>query len=120
MGLFGKKKTPEEILAEGRALYEQGKYGNACFVLFKASGKEEGEVDYWLGRCYLAMDERDGKSPGWSARQFLKFAAEAGHGEAAQLLAEKFGIRDYLSQDAASQPEPETEPQPVPDQKTAG
>lgn len=27
MGLFGKKKTPEEILAEGRALYEQGEYG---------------------------------------------------------------------------------------------
>lgn len=87
MGLFGKKKTPEEILAEGRALYEQGEYGKASLVLLKASGKLHGEVDYWLGRSYLALDAKEDKASGKTAKQYLKFAADAGIQEAAALLA---------------------------------
>ena len=45
MGLFGKKekKSPAEYIAEGRALFDQGRYGKAVFALLKASGKENGE-----------------------------------------------------------------------------
>ena len=41
MGLFGKKekKSPAEYIAEGRALFDQGRYGKAVFALLKASGK---------------------------------------------------------------------------------
>ena len=92
MGLFGKKKTPEEILAEGLALYEQGEYGKAALVLLKASGKLNGEVDYWLGRSYLGLDAKHGKSPSKTAKQYLQFAAKAGHGDAAKLLSEKYGV----------------------------
>ena len=45
MGLFGRKKTPEEILAESRARYEQGDYEKAMLKLLKVSGKAEGEGD---------------------------------------------------------------------------
>lgn len=47
MGLFGRKKTPEEILAESRALYEQGDYEKAMLKLLKVSGKaaEQGHAD---------------------------------------------------------------------------
>lgn len=99
MGLFGKKKTPEEILAEGRALYEQGEYGKAFLILLKASGKLHGDVDYWLGRSYLAMDAKQGKAPGKTAKQYLKFAAEAGHEEAARLLS---GQADVVEPGAAA------------------
>lgn len=41
MGLFGKKKTREEILAEGKELYEQGEFGKASLVFMKAGGKDD-------------------------------------------------------------------------------
>lgn len=80
MGLFGKKKTPEELLAEGRALYEQGNYSKAAEILLKARGKLNGEVEYWLGRTCLALSEEkpDGTYKK-SGEQFLKQAAEAGY-----------------------------------------
>ena len=56
MGLFGRKKTPEEILAESRALYEQGDYDKDMLKLLKVSGKAEGEGDYWLARCHLPLN----------------------------------------------------------------
>lgn len=107
MGLFGKKekKSPAEYIAEGRALFDQGRYGKAVFALLKASGKENGEGDYWLGRCYLAMDEEDGKAPSKGAKRYLQFAADDGHKEAARLLAEVYGMEEYRAQ--AGEPEPD-------------
>ncbi len=43
MGLFGSKKTPEEILAEGRELYGDFNFAKALNVLDKASGTLDGE-----------------------------------------------------------------------------
>lgn len=48
MGLFGKKKSTAEILADGHALFDQGQYSKAVLTWLKASGKEKGEVDYWV------------------------------------------------------------------------
>lgn len=116
MGLFGKKKTPEEILSEGRALYDKGDYSKAALVLLKASGKEKGEVDYWIGRCYLALNEKKpGKGNQKLAEQNLRFAAEAGHVEAARLLAERLGVGDFLPQEPASLHAPSPEPVPKPE-----
>ena len=137
MGLFGKKekKSTAEYIAEGRALFDQGRYGKAVFALLKASGKENGEGDYWLGRCYLAMDEEDGKAPSKGAKRYLQFAADDGHKEAARLLAEVYGMEEYRAQagepesprPAASvpapsepaQPAPAPQPAPVPDDPDA-
>ena len=105
------KKSPAEYIAEGRALFDQGRYGKAVFALLKASGKENGEGDYWLGRCYLAMDEEDGKAPSKGAKRYLQFAADDGHKEAARLLAEVYGMEEYRAQ--AGEPEP---PRPAPAQ----
>lgn len=60
MGLFGfgKKKSPAEILAEGRKQYDSGDYSRAALTLLKAFGKENGEIDYWIGRCFLANYEK--------------------------------------------------------------
>lgn len=115
MGLFRKKKTPEEILKEGRALYDQGAYSKAALVLLKASRMGHKEVDYWLGRSYLAMDEKKGEFPGKLAEYYLRFAAKQGHLEAIQLLEEKYGIRDYPLENAAAQSD---EPEPKPALKT--
>lgn len=105
MGLFGGKRTGEEILEKGRALFDQGKYGKACLTLLKASGELNGEVDYWLGRCYLAVDEKKGNPPSWTAKNYLKLAAKAGHEEAVRLLEKTFGIQHDQVQDTVLQTE---------------
>jgi len=128
MGLFGlgKKKTPAEILAEGQALYAHGDYEKAATTLLKASGKENGEVDYWIGRCYLIRYEKeeDNGNQKWKkqyfklAKLYLTFAAKKGHTEAARLLAEQFDVRDYLpdvpkpAQKLEEDPAPQTDLQP--------
>lgn len=93
MGLFGKKKSSGEILEEGRALYDQGKYSRAVLIWLKASGKENGTIDYWVARGYLAQyDLKPDKGLEKLSRQFLKMAARDGHEEAARLLEERFGV----------------------------
>lgn len=91
-------------------LYDQGAYSKAALVLLKASRMGHREVDYWLGRSYLAMDEKKGEFPGKLAEYYLRFAAKQGHLDAIQLLAEKYGIRDYQLENAAAQSEPEPKP----------
>lgn len=103
MGLFSKTRTDKrpgqttgEILAEGRALYEQGDYLHARTVLRAVADQMDGEVDYWIALCYLAEDEEHGKNPGTPARLHLNRAAEDGHAEAGRILYEYYGIEDYL------------------------
>lgn len=121
MGLFGKKKTPEEVLAEGRALYEQGEYLDAALKLLKVNGNLNGEIDYWLGLSYLTYDQKRGKTPGRYEKFTVKYltrSAQAGQPGAARLLAEQFGVRDYLpAEPKADAPEPEVKSEPKPGPK---
>lgn len=103
MGLFGTKKSPEDILAEGKRLYAQGKPDDARFVFLDISGKMRGEGDYWIGRTYLEKNIREGKKPGHLAKLYLKTSAGDGYLPSARLLAEHYGITSYLP--AGTEPE---------------
>lgn len=83
MGLFGKKKTPEEILAEGRAQYEKGDSKKAFLTLHGLAGKGEPQACYYVGKIYL---ERKVKN---LAQSFLTTAAKGGIQDAALLLAKE-------------------------------
>lgn len=100
MGLFGKKKRPEEILAEGRAQYENGDSKKAFLTLHGLAGKGEPQACYYVGKIYLERKEKN------LARPFLTTAAKGGVSDTAQLLAKEFGIREYLPKEAATQPVP--------------
>ena len=79
MGLFGSKKTPEEILAEGRELYGDFNFAKALKVLDKASGTLDGEPDYLIALIYMyRLDDS-------ITRKHLRIAADAGYEEAAWL-----------------------------------
>ena len=80
MGLFGSKKTPEEILAEGRELYGDFNFAKALKVLDKASGTLDGEPDYLIALIYMYCHQDDSIT-----RKHLRIAADAGYEEAAWL-----------------------------------
>lgn len=80
MGLFGSKKTPEEILAEGRELYGDFNFAKALKVLDKASGTLDGEPDYLIALIYMYCRQDDSIT-----RKHLRIAADAGYEEAAWL-----------------------------------
>ena len=105
MGLFGRKKSPEEILAEGRAQFIQGDLKKAFLTLHKLAAQGNAQAGYYIGRIYLERKERS------LAQRFLTAAAWGGVEEAGTLLAREFGVRDYLPRDAAPAPEP---PKPAP------
>lgn len=112
MGLFGKKKSPEEILAEGRAQFIQGDLKKAFLTLRKLAAQGNAQAGYYIGRIYLERKERS------LAQRFLTAAAWGGVEEAGTLLAREFGVRDYLPQDAAPAPAPAPEPpKPAPEPK---
>ena len=72
MGLFGSKKTPEEILAEGRELYGDFNFAKALKVLDKASGTLDGEPDYLIALIYMyRLDDS-------MTRKHLRIVADAG------------------------------------------
>ena len=104
MGLFGRKKSPEEILAEGRAQFIQGDLKKAFLTLHKLAAQGNAQAGYYIGRIYLERKERS------LAQRFLTAAAWGGVEEAGTLLAREFGVRDYLPQDAAPAPAPAPEP----------
>ena len=104
MGLFGKKKSPEEILAEGRAQFIQGDLKKAFLTLRKLAAQGNAQAGYYIGRIYLERKERS------LAQRFLTAAAWGGVEEAGTLLAREFGVRDYLPRDAAPAPAPAPEP----------
>lgn len=109
MGLFGKKKTPEEILAEGRTQFERGDFSRAFLTLHKLANKGEPEASYCIGLYWL----REKKDKGM-AKKYLITAAKAHVRDAAQLLAAEYAIQDYLSTDAVAQAKPEPKPEPHP------
>ena len=112
MGLFGRKKSPEEILAEGRALFIQGDLKKAFLTLHKLAAQGNAQAGYYIGRIYLERKERS------LAQRFLTAAAWGGVEEAGTLLAREFGVRDYLPREAAPAPAPAPEPpKPAPEPK---
>lgn len=114
MGVFGKKKPPAEILAEGKALYERGDYGQAVILFLKVGRKENGEGDYWAGRSYLARFDQSGRDGELkAAKRHLSLAAEAGHTGAVDLLAQRFGMGDKSAPPPAP---PSPAPAPAPQQ----
>ena len=49
MGLFGKRKTSAEILAEGRTQFESGDFKMAFLTLHGLANKGEPEASYYIG-----------------------------------------------------------------------
>ena len=77
MGLFGSRKTLEEIFEEGKERYERGEYAQAILLFFKITRKLPAESDYWAGKSFLALfDEKGKESDLKKAKNFLSFAAE--------------------------------------------
>lgn len=97
MGLFGKKKTPEEILSEGRAQYVKGDLKKSFITLHGLAAKGNPQACYYIGRIYLERKEKN------LAQSFLITAAKGGVQDAASLLAKEFGVRDYLPKETASE-----------------
>ena len=118
MGLFGKKKEPEELLAEGRAQYESGDMKHMFLTLHGLANKGNPEACYYIGFYWLKE-----KSDNHMAEKYLTIAAKGGQTDAAKLLAERFGVRDFLPQapESATVPKPVPQaapkPEPVPEQK---
>ena len=115
MGLFGKKKTPEETVTEGRAQFESGDFKKAFLTLHGLANKGEPEASYYIGLYWLREKHDKGM-----AKKYLTTAAKAHMRDAAQLLAAEYGIRDYLPKDAAPQPKPAPKAAPkaeAPDQE---
>lgn len=110
MGWFGKKKTPEELLAEGRAQFESGDMRHMFMTLHGLANKGNPEACYYIGIYWLK--EKSDKS---MAKMYLTTAARGGQADAAKLLAEQLGVRDFLPQapEPASAPVPKPAPQPV-------
>ena len=115
MGLFGKKKTPEETVAEGRAQFESGDFKKAFLTLHGLANKGEPEASYYIGLYWLREKHDKGM-----AKKYLTTAAKAHVRDAAQLLAAEYGTRDDLPKDAVPQPAPEPAPKAeAPAQKSA-
>ena len=53
MGLFGKKKTPAEILEEGRSQYVKGDLKKAFLTLHALAAKGDPQACWYVGRIYL-------------------------------------------------------------------
>lgn len=105
MGLFGKKKTPEALLAEGRAQYESGDMKHMFLTLHGLANKGDPEACYYIGIYWLKE-----KSDKRMAEKYLTIAARGGQTDAAKLLAEQLGVGDFLP----PAPEPAPVPQPAP------
>lgn len=92
MGLFGfgKKRTPAEILSEGRLQYVKGNLKKALSILRTLADEGDPQACCYVGRIYLELKDKS------SAKPYLLTAAKGGIADAATLLAAEFGIRDYL------------------------
>ncbi len=98
MGLFGfgKKKTSAEILSEGRSQYVKGNLKKALSILRTLADEGNPQACCYVGRIYLELKDKS------SAQPYLLTAAKGGLTDAAILLADGFGIRDFLPQKAES------------------
>lgn len=95
MGLFnfGNKKAPKELFEQAEELYNDGKISKALSIYRQLTLRGYTKAGYYAGKIYA--DKGNEVSP----RVYLITAAENGHKEAARLLAERFGVKDYLSKD---------------------
>lgn len=109
-GIVWKEKTPEELLTEGRAQFESGDMRHMFMTLHGLANKGNPEACYYIGIYWLK--EKSDKS---MAKMYLTTAAKGGQADAAKLLAEQLGVRDFLPQapEPASAPVPKPAPQPV-------
>lgn len=110
MGLFGKKQSPEELFKNAKDKYEKGRYAVAALTYLKLKGEYLHEGEYQAALCYLAEHDRKNRTNKPKlAITYLTLAAGGGHREAALLLAERFGIRNYLPPETASAQPQQTE-----------
>ena len=87
MGLFGQKKTSAELLSEGKELFDSGEYMRAFLSFSKVKAGEKGDINYWIGRCFLAYYGEKHKDQDLAkAKRFLTWAAEEGNADAARFL----------------------------------
>lgn len=103
MGLFGKKKTPEALLAEGRAQYESGDMKHMFLTLHGLANKGDPEACYYIGIYWLKE-----KSDKRMAEKYLTIAARGGQTDAAKLLAEQLGVGDKLPEEESPAQSPKT------------
>ena len=91
MGLLD-KKTDEQIIEDGRALYIKGDLAEASLKLSKVARKGNPEACYLIANVYLAMAEKSAKQLYTAtAKMHLEKAVKAGHKDAILLMAQKFG-----------------------------
>ena len=114
MGLFGfgkKKKTEEEIVAEGRDYYLNGDNRHAYLALHGLAHKgENAEACYYYGLVRLEGFTRPNIPPNQEeGMKYIRKAASLGHAEASAML----------GQPAAHTPKPAAAPKPVPEPKPA-
>lgn len=92
MGLVS-KKTDEQIFEEGSALYKKGDLAEASIKLSKIARKDNPEACYLIAKVYLDMADKSAKKLYTAtAKMHLQKAANAGHKEAIELMAQRFGI----------------------------
>ena len=101
MGLF-RKKTPKEILAEGKAQYVKGDLKKAFITLHGLAAKGNPQACYYIGRLYLEWKDKS------LAQSFLTTAAKGGEKDAAALLSREFGIQEEPPQKPQSHGAAET------------
>lgn len=121
MGLFGfgKKKTTEEILEEGRTKFENGDLKGMFLTLHGLANKGEPEACYYIGLYWL-----NEKGDGRMAKKYLVTAARANVRDAGAIVAKEYGIYESPAQSdkkttrietpESSDPIPVSQPKPVP------
>ena len=78
MGLFGRKKTPEEQYAEGMELLETRGAPKALVMLEKAAGQGHTEAQFQCGKMYYNGEGTEADK----ARALVWFEEAAGQGHA--------------------------------------
>lgn len=120
MGLFGRKRLPEEQLAKAREYFEKRDYEHAFLESHRLAGKKDPEACYYVGMYYL--NKRFDKK---MAKSFIEVAAAAGVFDAPwqlQLITgETFRSSTPVEAEkpAASEPVQETKPETVVEEKAA-
>ena len=116
---FGKEKTVEETLAEGRAQFEGGDRKARFLTLHGLANKGEPEACYYIVRYWL-KETGNGKM----AKRYLRTAARANMRDAGTIMAKEYGIRDYLPPEEPKPAQPVTpeppKPAPVPRPESTG
>lgn len=80
MGLFGKKKTPQQYMEKGKENMQGGFYALAASSFSKVKGELEAEALYQAGICYLMMDKK--KHDKYNIRfasEYFEKSAKIGH-----------------------------------------